>query len=118
MSQWSVSAVTPDNTLCGDNWCHLVDQLDAPVLIHIPLGIDEARIAVIILVEHLLEQKILRNENNVCVIASYHAQLMRQCAAYLASVCNFFNIAAGIGARVAYGGQWFEPLFGTAADFA
>lgn len=53
VSEWSVSTVAPDNTLFGDNWCHLVDQLDAPVLVHIPLGIDEARIAVIILVEHL-----------------------------------------------------------------
>lgn len=53
VSQRSVATVAPDNAFCGFNGCHLVDQLNAPVLIHITLGIDEAHIAVIILIEDL-----------------------------------------------------------------
>jgi len=32
---------------------HLLDELDAPVLVHIPLGIHESGIAVVVLIEHL-----------------------------------------------------------------
>lgn len=73
VAQSSVSTVAPDNAICGFNGCYLVDQFDAPVLIHIAFGIDEAHIAVIILIEDLIEPENLLNENNVCVIASYHS---------------------------------------------
>jgi len=53
MTQGTIASVAEDNALSALLGRHLLDELDAPVLVHIPLGIHKSGIAVVVLIEHL-----------------------------------------------------------------
>jgi len=53
MTQRTIAAVAEDNSFGALLGWHLLDELDAPVLVHIPLGVHEPGIAVVLLIEHL-----------------------------------------------------------------
>lgn len=61
MAERTVASVAVNNALFTLFGWNLVDKLDAPVLIHIALGICEAHIAIVVLVEYLMLLKQNRN---------------------------------------------------------